>query len=83
MIKLERKEQELNEEINKYQKMYLEKIKILERDCEDKDKKIRSYENDLLKYNPKLSNEEINYILNIVIYPKPNFNENENVKENN
>ena len=39
--------------------------------------------NDLLKYNPKLSNEEINYILNIVIYPKPNFNENENVKENN
>ena len=39
--------------------------------------------NDLLKYNPKLSNEEINYILNIVIYPTPNFNENENVKENN
>ena len=39
--------------------------------------------NDLLKYNPKLSNEELNYILNIVIYPKPNFNENENVKENN
>lgn len=39
--------------------------------------------NDLLKYSPKLSNEEINYILNIVIYPKPNFNENENVKENN
>ena len=39
--------------------------------------------NDLLKCKPKLSNEEINYILNIVIYPKPNFNENENVKENN
>ena len=50
--------QELSEEINKYQKMYLEKIKILERDCEDKDKKIRSYENDLLKYKKEIINKE-------------------------
>ena len=49
---------ELNDEIIKYQKIYNEKIRLLQEECDNKDKAIKQYQKEMETYKEEIFNKE-------------------------